>query len=271
MIIFPNAKINLGLNVVSKRSDGYHNLETIFYPIPIKDALEIIPSKNDKDSFIEAGIKVDSLPENNLVIKALKLIREKYDIPPLEIHLLKKIPFGAGIGGGSADATFMLRLLNTTFSLNVNDEEMILLASKLGADCPFFVYNRPMFAYGIGEKLENIELSLEKFYLVLVKPDIHIPTKDAFASIVPQQPQLSLKDIVKYPISEWKNLMQNDFERSIFPKYPLIAYIKQELYNSGAIYASMSGSGSSVYGIFSSKTQLADKFPDCFVWEERDK
>lgn len=271
MIIFPNAKINLGLNIVSKRSDGYHNLETIFYPIPIKDALEIIPSENDKDSFVEAGIKVDSLPENNLVIKALKLIRERYNIPPLEIHLLKKIPFGAGIGGGSADATFMLKLLNNTFSLNINNEEMVLLASKLGADCPFFVYNHPMFASGIGEQLEEIELSLEKYYLVLVKPDIHIPTKDAFALILPQQPQFSLKNIIKRPITEWKNLMYNDFERSIFPKYPVIADIKQELYNSGAIYASMSGSGSSLYGIFPSKTQLTNKFPDCFVWEEKEK
>lgn len=269
MITFPNAKINLGLNIVSKRLDGYHNLETIFYPIPIKDALEIIPSQHKNDSFIEAGLKVDSLSADNLVIKALNLLRKEYFIPPLEIHLLKKIPFGAGIGGGSADASFMIRLLNDTFSLNISDEKMVILAIKLGADCPFFIYNRPMFASGIGEELEDINLSLDNYYLALVKPDIHIPTKDAFALIKPQRPELSLKEIVKRPIEEWKNLMYNDFEKSIFPKYPLIEKVKSKLYSQGALYSSMSGSGSSVYGIFKEETYLESEFKGCYVWEER--
>lgn len=269
MICFPNAKINLGLNIVSKREDGYHNLETIFYPIPVQDALEIVPSESGKDIFIQEGIKVDSLPENNLVMKALFLMRQYYEIPFLEICLLKKIPFGAGIGGGSADASFMLRLLNETFNLNVSDQELVNLAAQLGADCPFFIYNRPMYAEGIGEKLENVSLDLSGYYLVLVKPDIHIPTRDAFALIKPQQPEISLKEIVKMPISEWANKMYNDFEKSIFPKYPAIEGIKQKLYQQGAIYASMSGSGSSVYGIFKEETNLKNEFTDCYVWEER--
>jgi len=271
MITFPNAKINLGLNIVSKRPDGYHNLETIFYPIPVRDALEIIPSADGTDSFIQSGIKIDATPENNLVMKALHLARESYHIPPLEIHLLKKIPFGAGIGGGSADAAFMLKLLNSTFYLGMNDNEMVKLSVKLGADCPFFIYNKPMFATGIGEQLEEINLSLNKYYLALVKPEIHIPTKDAFASVVPMYPEASLKDIVRQPLSDWKDMMYNDFEKSIFPKHPQVKVIKDRLYKLGALYSSMSGSGSSVYGIFAQKTDLKDKFPGCFVWEEKEK
>lgn len=269
MIYYPNAKINLGLNIVSKRSDGYHNLETIFYPIQIKDAIEVTLSNNGKDSFIEAGIQVDSLPEKNLVIKALNLMRENYEIPPLEIQLLKKIPFGAGIGGGSADASFMLRLLNDKFSLGISLEHLAQMASKLGADCPFFIYNKAMFASGIGEQLEDIDLSLGNYYLALVKPDIHIPTKDAFTHVKPEYPQVSLKAIAKRPVSEWKELMYNDFEKSVFPKYLQIAQIKQKLYDLGAVYSSMSGSGSSVYGVFEAKPDLASHFVDCFVWIER--
>ncbi len=268
MINFPNAKINLGLNIVSKRKDGYHNLETIFYPIPIKDALEIIPSKDGKDCFIQEGIKVDSLAEDNLVIKALNLLRQYYGIPPLEIYLLKKIPFGAGIGGGSADAAFMLRLLNETFCLGISNMELAGYARQLGADCPFFIYNRPVFAAGIGELLEDIQLDLSAYYLVLIKPEVHIPTRDAFAMIKPHVPEVSLKKIIELPVHEWKYTMANDFEKSIFPKYPVIGEIKQKLYSKGAIYASMSGSGSSVYGIFEKAACLENDFPGCYVWKE---
>ncbi|MFV0419955.1 MAG: 4-(cytidine 5'-diphospho)-2-C-methyl-D-erythritol kinase [Dysgonomonas sp.] len=269
MICFPNAKINLGLNIVSKRPDGYHNLETIFYPINIKDALEIIVrEKQEKDTFIEAGIKIDASPDNNLVMKALRLMRQHYAFPSVEVHLLKKIPFGAGIGGGSADASFMLKLLNQTFELNASDEQLASLAVKIGADCPFFIYNRPMFASGIGEVLEEIDLTLKDYYFVLVKPDIHIPTKDAFSQIKPTQPHRSLKEIITHPISEWKGLMDNDFEKSIFPQYPLIREIKDSLYTHGALYASMSGSGSSVFGIFKDEQgNMENLYPDCFFWE----
>lgn len=269
MICFPNAKINLGLNIVSKRADGYHNLETVFYPIAIKDALEIIVKKDQPDdTFTEAGIKVDASPENNLVMKALKLMQDYYDFPKVEVHLLKKIPFGAGIGGGSADASFMLRLINDTFKLNISEPELAALAVQLGADCPFFVYNKPMFASGIGEIFEDVGLTLQDYHFVLIKPDIHIPTRDAFAEIKPVQPQLSLKDIVKLPLREWKDLMINDFEKSIFPKYPVIKEIKEQLYDMGAIYASMSGSGSSVFGIFKEEVKIPENiYPDYFVWK----
>lgn len=268
MINFPNAKINLGLNIVSKREDGYHNLETVFYPIPIKDALEIIVSDKDKDVFVASGLKVTNIAEDNLVMKALMLMRSLYPIPPLEIRLLKKIPFGAGIGGGSADAAFMLRLLNAKFELKASDEQLADIAVKLGADCPFFIYNKPMYATGIGEVLENVDLSLEDYVLALVKPDIHVSTKDAFANIKPKETTISAKDIVKQPIEKWKDILVNDFEASIFPKYPAIKHIKDKLYALGALYASMSGSGSSVYAIFNKKTDLKHHFSDCYVWEQ---
>lgn len=269
MICFPNAKINLGLNIVSKRNDGYHNLETIFYPIPIKDALEIIVKKEQgTDTFIEAGIKVDSPPESNLVMKALKLMRESYDFPSVEVHLLKKIPFGAGLGGGSSDASFMLKLLNRTFELGATDEELASLAVKLGADCPFFIYNRPMFASGIGEIFEPVDFSLKDYPFVLIKPDIHVSTKDAFSLIKPTSSDISLKEIIEKPIQEWKGLMFNDFEKSVFEKYPAIGDLKDKLYENGALYASMSGSGSSVFGIFDKFTEVDEsEFEGCFVWK----
>ncbi|MDR1881720.1 MAG: 4-(cytidine 5'-diphospho)-2-C-methyl-D-erythritol kinase [Prevotella sp.] len=269
MICFPNAKINLGLNIVSKRADGYHNLETIFYPVGIRDALEIIIREEQSgDTFIEAGIKVDAQPENNLVMKALKLMRARYRFPPVEVHLLKKIPFGAGLGGGSSDASFMLRLLDRAFDLKISDEELAALAAQLGADCPFFIYNRPVFANGTGDIFEEIDLSLKGYYIVLVKPRLYVSTKDAFAGIKPRLPRMSLKEIVKRPFSDWKELMANDFEESVFAGYPLIGELKEDLYGKGAMYASMTGSGASVFGIFKEKLQSAETlYRDCLVWQ----
>lgn len=269
MICFPNAKINLGLNIVSKRDDGYHNLETIFYPIMIKDALEIIEKPElTSDIFIESGIKTGVYADNNLVMKALKLIKTKYEVPSLEVHLLKKIPTGAGIGGGSADAAFMLKLINSKYKLGISNDELRDMATQLGADCPFFIYNKPMFATGIGEVLTEVQNPLENYFLILIKPEVFVSTKDAFANIIPQQPELSLQEIINRPIGEWKGLMMNDFEKSIFPKFPVIQHIKEKLYALGAMYASMSGSGSSVYGIFPKKTDLKHHFEGCFVWEQ---
>lgn len=270
MICFPNSKINLGLNIVSKREDGYHNLETIFYPIGIKDALEIIVKEDrSQDVFIESGIKIDSAPEANLVMRALQLMRTRYSFPSVEVHLLKKIPFGAGLGGGSADASFMLKLLNDTFSFGLSKEELALMAVQLGADCPFFIYNHPLFATGIGEVFESVDLSLSNYSFALIKPDIHVSTKDAFSLVKPHKPCISLKEIVAKPVEEWKNLMVNDFEQSVFSKYPAIRDIKDLLYTQGACYASMSGSGSSVFGIFKEvpcKEKL--EVPNSYVWVE---
>lgn len=265
MISFPNAKINLGLNIVSKRADGYHNIETVFYPIGLKDALEVMPSKNKKTyTLFSTGIDVGATSENNLVIKALTLMGAQKYIPNMDIHLLKTIPCGAGLGGGSSNGAFMLRLLNETFSLDYTDEQLHQFAVKLGADCAFFLHNKPAYATGIGDQLEQIDLSLEQYHLVVVKPDIMVSTQEAYANIVPKEPDVMLKEIVKLPIHEWRRYMHNDFETSIFKLHPAIAEIKQQLYDNGALYASMSGSGTAVYGFFEEKSAL--HFPDCFVW-----
>lgn len=271
MICFPNAKINLGLNIVSKRPDGYHNLETIFYPIGIKDGLEIIEKDGlNQDEFILEGIQVDGDANDNLVMKALRLMRQYYEFPFLEVHLLKKIPFGAGIGGGSADAAFMLRLINDMFHLNASKERLAELATKLGADCPFFIYNTPMYAEGIGEILEPVDLSLEGYRLVLVKPNVFVSTKDAFSKITPAKPKMNLKEIIQLPVEHWKGMMVNDFEESIFPLFPEIEIIKSKLYELGAVYASMSGSGASVYGVFKELPEGLDTlFQDSYIWQDK--
>ncbi len=265
MICFPNAKINLGLNIVSKRPDGYHNIETIFYPIGLKDALEVVPSK-DKNPYrlFATGIDVGATTQNNLVTQALALLRAEKHIPHIDIHLLKAIPTGAGLGGGSSDAAFMLTLLNQTFALGYSHQELHQHAVRLGADCAFFLKNKPAFATGIGDRLEEIALSLNNYYLVVVKPNISVATKEAYAAIVPSQPAASLREIAKLPIEEWRTYMYNDFEAPIFKQHPAIGHIKQTLYSKGALYASMSGSGTAVYGFFDKKPTL--HFPNCFVW-----
>lgn len=306
MINFPNAKINLGLNVTSKRTDGYHNLETIFYPIELKDALEIVPASNKASvefkntapvvsnaiytdnpipvidnilsssnqkaksnyRFFLSGEKVQGDPESNLVIKALNLIssKTKIEIPPIDIHLLKNIPQGSGLGGGSSNAAFMLKLLNEYFKLNFSLDELLKIASNMGADCPFFLINKPVFASGIGNQMTPVNVDLNNYFLLIVKPEITVSTKDAYGMITPGPAKESLEEIVKKPISQWKELMKNDFEEPIFKKYPEICVIKQQLYELGAIYASMSGSGSSVYGLFENRPNWGDLFKNHFVW-----
>lgn len=269
MICFPNAKINLGLNIVSQRNDGFHNLETIFYPINLKDGLEIINSESQEQyQFFQTGIKIDGDPSTNIVIKALELVKNhsKINIPNIDIHLLKKIPTGAGLGGGSSDAAFMLKLLNEAYKLGIPNNELIELALQIGADCPFFLYNKPAFASGIGNQLEPIDLDLSGMYLLIVKPDVFISTKEAYSMVSPKSPTLSLKEIVTRPLYEWKELMKNDFEDPIFKKYPQICKIKQQLYDLGATYASMSGSGSSLYGIFNVKPDFQNLFNNHYTW-----
>ena len=255
MICYPNAKINLGLNVVRKRPDGYHDLETVFYPIPLCDELEVMPS-DQGDS---------GLSEDNLVIKALRLLeKDGYPIGPVSIRLEKNIPSGAGLGGGSADATFMLRALTELFHLQISTEKLEEYAARLGADCAIFVQNKPVFAEGIGNIFTPINLSLKGYYLVVIKPDIFISTKVAFSQIHPAVPKTSLLDIIQCPVEEWKTMMHNDFEDSVFPQFPEIETLKDRLYETGALYASMSGSGSSLYGIYRGPQELQDKFPGCF-------
>lgn len=267
MITFPNAKINIGLNITEKRPDGYHNLETIFYPIKFQDALEVSRLENSDLPYKLriSGIQIEGDKDSNLVIKAYQLLKQHHDLAPVDIHLFKHIPTGAGLGGGSSDGAFMLKLLNEKFKLNLSEAQLEDYAAQLGADCPFFIKNQPVFAKGTGNLFEPLELSLKGYHIILVKPDVFISTREAFAHIHPHAPARSLKAIIQSPIESWKDWVVNDFEASIFPKYPEIAAIKDKLYDLGAIYASMSGSGSSVYGIFKELIENIDeKFGGCF-------
>jgi 4-diphosphocytidyl-2-C-methyl-D-erythritol kinase len=266
MILYPNAKINLGLNVVEKRPDGYHNIETVFYPIGLCDVLEVEPSETCTDySFSSSGIAIDGDPEDNLIVKAYHLLRSGYQFPAVDISLVKQIPFGAGLGGGSSDAAFMLKALNELFQLKATPNRLEKLAAKLGADCPVFIKNKAVFATGIGNVFSPVKLSLKGKFLVLVKPDIHVSTPEAYSLVVPEKPEVSLVDLIQRPIEDWKELVKNDFEKSVFAKYPAIEEIKNNLYEMGAVYASMSGSGSSVYGIFENIPDKNDLFNGCFV------
>lgn len=272
MITFPCSKINLGLDIISKRPDGYHNLETVFYPIPLEDALEITVSKepNAPDyTFTMYNASFEGNTEDNLVIKAYKILAADHKLPKVEISLYKNIPTGAGLGGGSSDAAYTLKMLNTIGNLNLSDKQLEEYASRIGADCAFFIRCIPSLATGIGNILTPIDCPLQGYYLVLIKPDVHISTKDAYSLVTPSQPMVPLADILPRPVNMWASSMKNDFERSIFDKYPATAHIKEELYRMGALYASMSGSGSSFYGIFESEQsqeKLATLFPDCFRW-----
>ena len=234
--------------MVSKRDDGYHNLETIFYPVKLADALELVDY--DELQFTSSGIEIDGNPENNLVVKAYKLLQKDFKLPPVKLHLHKIIPFGAGLGGGSADAAFTLKMLNNHFELKISSKKLQKYAAQIGADCPFFIENRPVFATGIGDQFQAVNLDLSEYEILIVKPDISVSTPKAFKNITPQKPSFNLKEIEKLPIEEWRNFIKNDFEKSVFKLYPEIEKLKNTFYEMGAVYASMSGSGSAVFGVF---------------------
>ena len=263
MIVYPNAKINIGLNVVEKRPDGYHDLETVFYPIGLQDILEIHKIDNDAPAsgyrLKVTGTVLAGSPEDNLVVKAFKLLKKDFDLPPVSIGLYKHIPTGAGLGGGSADAAFTIKTLNERFSLGLTTSQMEDYCTQLGADCPFFIQNKPVFATGIGNVFHPLELNLKYKQLVLVKPDVFVSTKDAYAKVKVQHPEKQLSELLAQPIDTWKDTVVNDFEASVFSKYPEIAAIKDKMYDLGAIYASMSGSGSSVFGIFEDPVENVDE------------
>jgi len=270
MVLFPNAKINLGLNILLKREDGYHELETIFYPIGLKDGLEFIENKKDKIVFSSSGLPLDIDAEENIVVKAYRLLAADFSLPGLDIHLHKVIPFGAGLGGGSSDAAFLLKGLNNYFELGLFVSQLKKYAVKLGADCSFFLENKPAFACGIGEQLQTIKFSLSGFYIVLVKPSFGVGTKEAYAGIKPAFPKLSLPDSIQLSPDRWQECIVNDFETSVFTQFPEIAQIKSKLLKLGAVYASMSGSGSSVFGLFKNEPQLTkeDFGQECFIWKD---
>ena len=258
MIDFPCAKINLGLNIVEKRNDGYHNLQTVFLPVQLCDALEIktmselFPSDTNCDLKV-SGDGICCNEADNLVVKAYNMLAADYEIPRIHTHLYKRIPSQAGLGGGSSDAAFMLKLLDQRFRINAGNAELEKYAARLGADCPFFINAEPAYAEGIGEILSPVEITdnaLSGYTLVIVKPQVSVSTKEAFAGITPHMPKVSCREIVAMPIEEWKGLLTNDFEDSVFAQYPELQTIKNKLYEAGAAYAQMSGSGSSMFGIF---------------------
>ena len=273
MITFPVAKINLGLNVVEKRADGYHNLQTVFYPVPIMDALEIVPMSDGFPSDVDCDLKVTNITiegdeQRNLVVRAYHLLKADYpELPRVHAHLWKGIPTQAGMGGGSSDCGYMIRLLNETFDMGLSSEQMQQYAARLGADCAFFIENSACYAEGIGERLQPIDLDLSGWHIGVVRPDIPVPTKEAFSRIHPHYPALNCRDVVKQPVETWRDRLTNDFEESVFVLHPEIGAVKEQLYQMGATYAAMSGSGSALFGLFKDEPDaLRQTFPDMFTF-----
>ena len=264
MIVFPNCKINLGLHILRKRADGFHDLETVFYPVPLQDAVEIVqPPQAEADVvFTSSGMPVDGAASDNSCVKAYRLLKKDFpQLPLIRLHLLKTIPTGAGLGGGSADGAFTLVLLNKKFNLGLDEEKLMAYALQLGSDCPFFVRNTPCYATGRGEVLENIKLDLSPYKFVLVNPQIHINTGWAFSQIRPSEERASLKEIITRPVEEWKVFLKNDFEEAVFAQHPAIKECKEALYRWGAVYAAMTGSGSTVFGLFEKTAMPHFNFP----------
>ncbi len=269
ILLQPNCKINIGLHVVRRRKDGYHDLETLFYPVPLRDNLEIRRT-GEFDAPISltlGGKPIEGELEDNIVMKVYKSLKEEFELPPMEVDLFKHIPTGAGLGGGSSDAAFMMKGLNELFGLGLTDDEMERRVAAFGADCAFFIRNKAAYATGIGDALTPYPLSLKGKFIVLVKPDVFISTKEAYANVHPRIPQFDLKVSLKQPIETWRHTVVNDFEESVFPNHPELPAIKQTLYDMGALYAAMSGSGSTMYGIFDRPVPEAEKvFKKCFVF-----
>jgi 4-diphosphocytidyl-2-C-methyl-D-erythritol kinase len=266
MLIFPNAKINIGLNIVSKRNDGFHNIETLFFPVRgLTDAVEFIPSK--KTILTTSGIKIAGNLADNLVLKAYYLLKDRFRLPPLTIHLHKFIPSGAGLGGGSSDASFMLNGLKEYFQLSLNQKDLTELAGQLGSDCAFFILNEPAMASGKGEILQPVSPGFSNKHFLIIKPPFSIETKEAYSDVKPSEPSRKLKDLIHLPIAEWKGAIQNDFELLIFKRFPELENIKQAMYEMGALYASMSGSGSAIFGIFESLPEIPRLPGNYFCWK----
>lgn len=266
MICFPNAKINLGLRITEKRNDGFHNLETIFYPVNWTETLEIVENRATSEDFVlyVSGLPILGNTTDNLLYKAYQLIKEIVSVPNINVYLHKTLPMGAGLGGGSADAAFFINLLNSTFQLNLSNTQKLDIARKLGSDCAFFINNTPVLATQKGDVFQDIKLDLSHLYIAIIYPNVHSNTKEAYSLVEPNKPEVSLLDIIHQPIDSWKNTLINDFEKSIFSNYPIVEEVKNKLYDSNALYACMSGSGSAVFGLFETKPQLPtlEHFPN---------
>lgn len=264
MVSFPHCKINLGLRVISRRDDGYHDIETCFFPVPWNDVLEIIPSETM--SFTNTGLNIPGRPEDNLCLKAYYLLKEDFDLSPVSMHLHKIVPMGAGLGGGSSDGAFALKLLNLIFELELTTEKLSGYAARLGSDCTFFIGETPMLGTGRGEQLDPIELSLKGKFLVIVKPDVHVSTAAAYRGIKPSQPNVSLPTILNIDINQWSEVLVNDFEEVVFAQHVELSELKARLIANGAVFAAMSGSGSALFGIFDSAVNIKKSFPNCLYW-----
>jgi 4-diphosphocytidyl-2-C-methyl-D-erythritol kinase len=265
MLVFPNAKINIGLNIIEKRSDGFHNISSCFYPVGWSDALEITVS--EKLRFTVDGISIPGNMEDNLCLRAYRMVSEDYNIPPVHIHLLKAIPIGAGLGGGSSDSAFTISALNRLFDLRISIEKQLDYARRLGSDCAFFILNKQMYCHGKGDQFEDIDLALAGKWIVMINPGIYVSTVEAYSGVKPSKPTTDLRTLLKEPMPTWKNEIKNDFEVSLFPKYPLLKDIKEDLYKKGAAYAAMSGSGSTLYGIFDKEIDLSEHFQRYNIWQ----
>ncbi|CCZ81424.1 4-(cytidine 5'-diphospho)-2-C-methyl-D-erythritol kinase [Odoribacter laneus] len=268
MRIYPNAKINIGLSVTERRTDGYHNLETVFYPVGLRDVLELNREEGPKRVcyFENTGIAIDCPEDKNLVVRAYKLLASAYDLPAVRINLFKTIPFGAGLGGGSSDAAYTLKALNEYFELRISEKGLENYASRLGSDCAFFIRNRPAFASGKGDVLEDMALELDEYEIVIVKPDCKVSTAEAYAGISPAKAVFNLRELNLLPLTAWRKQVKNDFETTVFAKYPAIRKVKEELYNRGALYASMTGSGAGVFGIFPKGDVVLDTLQGNIIW-----
>jgi len=266
MLKFPNGKVNLGLSVESKRQDGFHDVSTLLLPVKLADILEVIPANDDRLEIRITGSEIPGNPSDNLVVKAYNLLNEDFKVPPVKIHLHKIIPTGAGLGGGSSDGAAMLKLCNRMFSLGLSDEELQGYARKLGSDCAFFIQNTPALATGKGDQLEPVSIDLGSYHLVLVKPEIHISTADAYSWIMPAKNVKPLRAILDQPVALWRDMLKNDFEKPVFERYPVIRKIRDQLYDLGAVYASMTGTGAAVYGLFLQDFNVRDQFPGFFSW-----
>lgn len=267
LLTFPTCKINIGLRITGKRSDGFHNLESCFYPVKWGDILEIIPAADFR--FTDSGLSIPGSLDQNLCVKAYNLLKADFDLPPVQMHLHKIVPIGAGLGGGSADAAFTLTLLNSRFNVQLSTEQLENYARLLGSDCAFFIQNRPLYCTGKGDVFSETGVDLSGYHILLVYPNLAISTAEAYAGIKPYTTNVSLNDQLAASIEEWPEIIRNDFEDSLFPKYPLLGQIKQQLYEAGAVYASMSGSGSTVYGIFNAPITRPNQFSSYRVWEGR--
>jgi 4-diphosphocytidyl-2-C-methyl-D-erythritol kinase len=268
MVVFPNAKINIGLNVTSRRNDGFHNIASVFYPVGWKDVLELLPGTSL--GFCASGIEIGGEISDNLCMKIYSRLQKEFQLPPVQIHLHKNIPVGAGLGGGSADAAFAVKMMNKMFSLGFKEGTMIDIVKDFGSDCAFFIKNVPVFVSGKGDQMAEVNINLKGMHLLIVYPDLFISTREAYEGIIPLQRDVSVAEIIKLPVHQWKDLLKNDFEDALFIKYPLLMSLKAQLYSMNAVYASMSGSGSSMYAIFESDPLIKGAFPSTYrVWKEK--